>query len=198
MNLKDDTTLILASQSPRRKDLLEQLGLNIKICPSTVDESQITKTDPRDYASLLSEMKAVETAGRYPESWVLGADTIVVVGNDILGKPKTDTHALDMLKQLNNTEHIVYTAFCLMNKTFDKIIKQVVGTNVQFKHCTDDELNWYIGTKEPFDKAGAYAIQGKGAFMVKSITGSYSNVVGLPVCEVVEALTSVNLITFKG
>lgn len=196
MNINSETILVLASRSPRRKDLLEQMGLKIKICPSAVDERIISHTDPQAYAALLSDMKANETAQKYPESWVLGADTIVVIGGNVLGKPESQSHAYDMLKQLNNAEHIVYTAFSLVNRKIDKTIQQVVATKVQFKHCTDNELTWYIGTKEPFDKAGAYAIQGKGAFLVKSITGSYSNVVGLPVCEVVDALKTVNIITF--
>ena len=99
-----------------------------------------------------------------------------------------------MLKKLNHCEHSVYTGFCVFNRKENISIQQSVETKVYFKHLTDREIHWYVSTKEPFDKAGAYAIQGIGAFLVKRISGSYSNVVGLPVCEVVETLMHLNII----
>ncbi len=201
MKLINSHELILASKSPRRKDLLEQLGIPIKVYPSNVDEKKMpkdskSKESEKKYALDLSYLKAKNTAEQYPNDWVLGADTIVVINKNILGKPRSDTDALNMLKQLNNREHIVYTAFCLLHKKRQKKVSCVVETRVCFKNCTDEELEWYIGTKEPFGKAGGYAIQEKGAFLVKSIVGSYSNVVGLPVCEVIEELKKLNLIEF--
>ncbi len=196
MNLIDLQYLVLASKSPRRKDLLEQLGIPIKINPSDVDETKIALGSPKKYAAKLSELKARTTAQQDRSSWVLGADTIVVINDEILGKPRSEGHALDMLKKLNNERHTVYTAFCLTNHYLNRSITRVVDTRVQFKLCTKAELMWYIGTNEPFGKAGAYAIQGKGGFMVKSISGSYSNVVGLPICEVVEEMKNLNLIKF--
>ena len=196
MNLADSHHIILASKSPRRKDLLEQVGIRIIVKASGVDEKSISIRSPEEYAAVLSELKARDVAARYPEQWVLGADTIVVVDREILGKPESESHALEMLTKLNNRDHHVYTAFCLRNTSRDMIVNQVVKTRVCFKACTDRELSWYIDTGEPFGKAGGYAIQGKGAFMVTSISGSYTNVVGLPVCEVVEALKKLNLIQF--
>ncbi|MCF6246241.1 MAG: Maf family protein [Desulfobacula sp.] len=199
MKLKDSQKLILASKSPRRKDLLEQLGIAIKICPSNVDEGKLSiysADSAKKFALNLSQLKAETTARQYPNDWVLGADTIVVINDKILGKPKSEADAFNMLKQLNNNEHSVYTAFCLCHQNSKIQVSRVLETRVCFKNCTDEELKWYIRSKEPFGKAGAYAIQEKGAFMVKSIIGSYSNVVGLPVCEVIEELKKLNLIQF--
>jgi len=145
----------------------------------------------------LSFLKADKTALIYPHSWILGADTIVVVQDQILGKPKSKTQAFEMLNNLNNCEHSVYTGFCLLNQKQGITIKQSVETNVFFKSLSTSEINWYINTGEPFDKAGAYAIQGIGAFLIHRICGSYSNVVGLPVCEVIQKLMELNIIQFK-
>ena len=194
MKLINSQKLVLASKSPRRKALLEQLGIDILISPSRIDEKQIQVTAPETYAQHLARLKAEKTAERFPHSYVLGADTIVVLEDQILGKPTTEHHAFEMLNMLNGREHQVYTGFCLLNQMNATCVSRTIITDVQFKQCTDDELRWYIETKEPFGKAGAYAIQGIGAFMVKSITGSYSNVVGLPVCEVVQEMFKINLI----
>ena len=189
--------LILASKSPRRKELLEQIGIKIKISPSTIDETSVSIKDPEAYVKELSFLKTKNLTPLYPESWILGADTIVVVQGQILGKPQSKTNAITMLNQLNNCEHSVHTAFCVLNqKKKSKVIKSI-KTKVYFKCLTDQEIHWYVGTGEPFDKAGAYGIQGIGAFLVKQISGSYTNVVGLPVCEVVETLMSLNVIQFK-
>lgn len=190
--------LILASRSPRRKKLLEQVGISIHIAPSNIDETVVSNKTPEEQARQLSLLKAEKTAFSYPDSWILGADTIVVVKNQILGKPESKTHAVHMLKRLSNREHSVYTAFCVLNlKTETRVVK-TIKTKVVFKRLTDWEISWYIQTGEPFDKAGSYAIQGIGLFMVKEIFGSYSNVVGLPVCEVVETLENLNIIQLKG
>ena len=196
MQLRKITRLILASRSPRRKDLLEQVGIPIEIRPSSVNEKKVAEDHPENYARTLSRLKAEETARTFPGDWVLGADTIVVVQNKILGKPETESHAFEMLSELNNREHKVVTGFCLSNRDLGQQFTQSVETRVLFKNCTKEELFWYIKTGEPFGKAGAYAIQGKGAFLVKSITGSYTNVVGLPVCEVIDQMNSLDLIQF--
>lgn len=189
--------LILASKSPRRKELLEQIGIKIKISPSTINEESVQIKTPEKYVQELSFLKAKNTALLYPESWVLGADTIVVVQDQILGKPQSEKDAIAMLNKLSNCEHSVYTAFCVMNQKKNSKVVKSIKTNVYFKYLTDQEIHWYVGTGEPFDKAGAYGIQGIGSFLVKQISGSYSNVVGLPVCEVVETLMSLNIIQFK-
>lgn len=180
--------LILASESPRRKYLLEQAGLSFTVIPAGFDESSVEITAPEAYVKILAESKAGEVSGKYPESWVIGADTIVVIENTILGKPDSRSQAREMLKRLSGQIHQVFTGYAICCKAGNRIFSEAVKTDVMFKKLTDEEIEWYIHTKEPFDKAGAYAIQGLGTFLVKSINGSYTNVVGLPVCEVIEVL----------
>jgi septum formation protein len=187
-NSNNKPLLILASKSPRRKYLLEQAGLEFSVLPSEVDEDEITVTEPDHYVKYLAEAKAKDISEKYPENWILGADTIVLIDGMILGKPGSKQDAFAMLKRLSGRTHIVYTGFCLICKKKNRLISQTVQTNVLFKELSDHEIEWYIHTPEPFDKAGAYAIQGLGTFLVKSIEGSYTNVVGLPVCEVIELL----------
>ncbi|MGD9046368.1 MAG: nucleoside triphosphate pyrophosphatase [Desulfobacterales bacterium] len=186
----DRPKLILASKSPRRKDLLEQAGLKFSIIPSDFDESSVRMSDPESYVQTLAKAKAIDISEKYADSWVLGADTIVLIDASILGKPGSKEEARFMLKRLSGKMHQVITGYCLCRKVKKDIISGTVKTNVQFKTLRDAEIEWYIQTGEPFDKAGAYAIQGIGAFLVKSIDGSYTNVVGLPVCEVIEHLIS--------
>ncbi len=182
------TDLILASQSPRRKYLLEQAGLTFQVIPSHIDESSLPPTPPADYVRQLAEAKALDVAAAHAASWVLGADTIVAVDDRLLGKPTSAGDAREMLKRLSGKTHQVYTGYCLIHRGRSRRIADTVRTDVVFKTLTDQEIDWYIGTGEPFDKAGAYAIQGLGTFLVRRISGSYTNVVGLPVCEVVEIL----------
>jgi len=189
--------LLLASQSPRRKELLEQTGIELEIVPSDIDEEDISIKNPVEYVKALSFMKAEKVAAAYPDSWILGADTIVVVRDQILGKPESEHHAREMLRLLSDREHLVFTGFCIMNKHKRTVIKTAVETRVWFKSLSDQEIKWYVSTREPFDKAGGYGIQGLGAFLVKKISGSYSNVVGLPVCEVVETLMKLKIIEMR-
>lgn len=180
--------LILASKSPRRKELLEQAGLEFTVVPSDVDEDEITVTEPDHYVRYLAEAKAREISNKHPDNWVLGSDTIVVIDSLILGKPASREEAFAMLKRLSGRPHYVFTGYCLSCQTKQRVISETVKTLVQFKELSDDEIDWYVRTPEPFDKAGAYAIQGLGTFLVKRIEGSYTNVVGLPVCEIIETL----------
>ncbi|MCP4020686.1 MAG: septum formation protein Maf [Desulfobacteraceae bacterium] len=189
--------IILASQSPRRKALLEKSGLNIVVDPADVDEQSIPAYDPATYAKDLSCLKAEYVQSKHPDNWIIGADTIVVVDELILGKPASKDQARDMLHRLSNREHKVITAFTLCCKAKNKCFTQWVETSVIFKDLTTGEIEWYIDTDEPYDKAGAYAIQGIGAFLVKRINGSYTNVVGIPVCEVLETLTRQGVINLK-
>ncbi len=186
--LHDSPELILASKSPRRSDLLEQAGLTFSIIPSDFDESSVTMSDPESYVRTLAKSKAIDISKKHPESWVLGADTVVLIDDSILGKPASKAEARSMLKQLSGQTHQVITGYCLCCQTKNDIISETVKTDVRFKTLRDAEIEWYIQTGEPFDKAGAYAIQGIGTFLVKRINGSYTNVVGLPVCEVIEFL----------
>lgn len=180
--------LILASQSPRRKYLLEQAGLRFTVIPSPFDETCVAPDEPLAYVRRLAEAKATAVARQYPEAWVIGADTIVAADQRLLGKPGSPEEARRMLGRLSGKTHQVYTGFCIRREGTDTSFSDAVCTDVTFKALSNKEIEWYIHTGEPFDKAGAYAIQGMGTFLVRRINGSYSNVVGLPVCEVVEIL----------
>lgn len=188
--------LILASKSPRRKKLLEQAGIEFSIIVSTVDESRVKSDQPSIYSTQLALLKAKDVASQNPDYWILGADTIVTINNQILGKPKSNNDAAHMLSMLNSTTHQVYTGYCLYHERLGINTYQSVSTEVKFKSLSDREINWYIQTGEPFDKAGGYGIQGVGAFMIEQITGSYTNVVGLPVCEVIQSMVELDIIEF--
>lgn len=181
-------SLILASASPRRRYLLEQAGLTFSVIPSAVDESSVPMGPIEDHVRMLAEAKAMEVAELYPESWVIGADTLVLIGDEILGKPGTPAEARHMLEALSGKTHRVLTGYCICCKAQERSFSETVETKVLFKTLTQNEIDWYLSTDEPFDKAGAYAVQGLGSFLVKRIDGSYTNVVGLPVCEVIEYL----------
>jgi septum formation protein len=183
-----DPLLILASKSPRRRYLLEQAGLSFSVMPSNVDESRFPITDPEEYALTIASCKAAQIADRFKDSWVIGADTIVVVDGRVLGKPNSIDNAREMLRQLSGKMHQVMTGCAIFSRASAMSFQKVIVTDVHFKQLSKGEIEWYIQTKEPFDKAGAYAIQGIGTFLVKRINGSYTNVVGLPVCEVLEFL----------
>jgi len=188
------TQIILASQSPRRKYLLEQAGLTFSVIPSCTDEMQKPGETPREYVERLSRDKALDVAQHHENAWIIGADTIVVVDNTLLEKPDSMDHAREMLQRLSNRTHTVFTGFTICGPGKKAIITRHVTTEVEFKALSPAEIEWYISTQEPFDKAGAYAIQGLGTFLVKGIHGSYTNVVGLPVCEVIEVLIQENVV----
>lgn len=190
--------IILASKSPRRRYLLEQAGLRIAVIPSRVDESGVAVGTPKSYVRELAEAKARDVSGRYPDDWVIGADTIVVIDGAVLGKPASVAEAEEMLRRLSGKRHQVLTGYCIRCKVLGRSVSAVVATEVRFKDLSQAEIDWYIRTREPFDKAGAYAIQGIGTFLVKSINGSYTNVVGLPVCEVVEFLIKEGVVGYGG
>lgn len=186
--------LILASQSPRRHYLLQQAGLVFEVLPSDIDESTVSLEDPQAFVQTLACAKAEGIAVRHPKSWVIAADTIVLIDGTILGKPHGQSSARTMLQRLSGQTHQVYTGFTICCRDSGRQITDTVCTDVTFKALSDDEIEWYIASDEPFDKAGAYAIQGLGTFLVKRINGSYTNVVGLPVCEVIEILIQENVI----
>ena len=196
-NPSNDPVLILASRSPRRRYLLKQAGLSFSVIPSSIDETSIPVLSPEIYVKVLSEAKAENVSTKFPEKWVIGADTIVLKDDTILGKPGSKSQARSMLKQLSGQTHQVLTGYAIYCKSKNRKYSDTVKTQVLFKNLTDKEIEWYIHTEEPFDKAGAYAIQGLGTFLVKSINGSYTNVVGLPVCEVIEILIKEGVLDFK-
>lgn len=184
----DRPRLILASNSPRRRHLLEQAGLTFSVIPSNFDETAVAMTDPKSYVAALAESKALDISQKHPADWVIGADTIVLIDGNILGKPGSGAAAGEMLRRLSGKTHQVLTGYCICCREKNRLFAETVKTDVRFKKLRGAEIDWYVRTGEPFDKAGAYGIQGIGSFLVKSINGSYTNVVGLPVCEVMEVL----------
>lgn len=188
--------LILASQSKRRKSLLKQLDIKIKTYNSDIDEDKVKLKKPKAYVKKLSFLKAKKASAKYPNSWILAADTIVVLDNVFLGKPKSKKNAVKMLNMLNNSKHYVYTGFCIFNKKEKTKVLKAVKTIVYFHKVTKEQINWYVDTGEPFGKAGACSIQSIGAFFIKKISGSYSNVIGLPIGKVVKELLKLNIIKF--
>jgi septum formation protein len=189
--------LILASKSPRRYELLNQLGLDFEVIPSRVMEDFVQKESPQAHVIRLAEAKVRDVAGRYPDRWVLAADTIVTMNESILGKPKNREDATGMLRCLSGQEHWVLTGFYVCHLEKGKGDKEAVQTAVKMKTLTPAEMEWYVQTGEPFDKAGGYAIQGIGSFMIESIRGSYTNVVGLPLCELIQMLNRLEAITIS-
>jgi septum formation protein len=135
-------------------------------------------------------------AEKHQDAWVLGADTIVVIDGIILGKPQNKTQAKNMLKKLSGREHKVFTCFTIIHMESEVCETKVVQSAVQFKIISPDEMNWYIACDEPYDKAGGYALQGKGSYFIQSIRGSYTNVIGLPLCEVLEILKKFKVLNF--
>jgi len=182
--------IVLASASPRRRELLAQIGLQVTVVPADVDETVLPAETPDAHVVRLSIAKALAVAGRagIAGCFFLGSDTVVVRDSTILGKPADALEAAAMLESLSGRAHEVVSGYAVHDRTSGRTISGAVVTRVWFKKLTAGEIAGYIASGEPFDKAGAYAIQGLGAFMVPRIEGSYPNVVGLPLCEVIAAL----------
>ncbi len=180
--------LILASGSPRRKRYFEDLGLNFTVRTSMVEETKLPGENPEEFVKRMAEEKAKAVMKNFPKSWVVAADTVVVFENRILGKPNDRDAAVAMLMSLSGHRHCVRTGFCVGCEKEKVLIHDVVTTLVDFADFTKEIARAYVATGEPLDKAGSYGIQGLGAFLVASLTGSYSNVVGLPLYEVVACL----------
>ncbi len=192
------TPLVLASQSPRRRELLEQLGLPLEVRPAHADESVLPRETARDYVLRVAREKARAVAGLSSAATaredaavvVLGADTAVVLRGEVLGKPADAEDAARMLRALSGTVHEVLTAVCVRRAAPAPALELdvVVATSVRFAALSPAEIAWYVATGEPLDKAGAYAIQGAGGAFVRGVEGSVSNVVGLPLAETVDLL----------
>ncbi len=182
--------IILASGSPRRRELLTQIGIEYEVVPSGAEET-ITETEPSKVVESLSLRKAFDVARRQTEDCiVIGADTVVALDQQILGKPEDETQAFQMLHALQGRSHCVYTGVSILYKTEGKIDPQTFHekTTVHVRSMRDCEILDYIATGEPMDKAGAYGIQGTFAAYIQGIEGDYYNVVGLPVCRLVQTL----------
>lgn len=188
--------IVLASASPRRRELLAKLGITFQVVPSNTDETLFENETPEEHVVRLSRDKAMEVAGRPDQTgrWFIGSDTVVVRDDAVLGKPADAAEAARMLESLSARSHRVISGFAVYDRENDLMISDLVITRVFFKELTSSEIEGYISTGEPFDKAGSYAIQGIGSFMVPKIEGSYTNVVGLPLCEVIAALEELQAI----
>jgi septum formation protein len=170
--------------------MLEKLGIDIAVIPSAVSEEVLPGETPEEHVVRLSIAKAQEVAERsdVPGRWFIGSDTIVLQEDNILGKPANADEAAAMLRSLSGNTHCVLSGYAIIDRESREIVADVVSTDVSFRPLTDEEIAGYIASGEPMDKAGAYAIQGKGGVFVESINGSYNNVVGMPLCQVVEVL----------
>jgi septum formation protein len=187
--------IVLASSSPRRTELLRATGLVFEVIHPSSDEMVSDGEAPEQFALRVSLEKACSVSSALGEgAVVIGADTIVVVDGEMLGKPGDLEEASSMLRKLSGKEHSVYTAFSVVRAKNELLHSEVVGTRVRVKPLAASEIEGYIKTGEPMDKAGAYAIQGAGSFIVSGIEGSYSNVVGLPVEELLEALKKLEIV----
>ncbi len=188
---------ILASASPRRRALLQDLGLDFEILEARIEERPEPGETPQEFVLRAACDKASVISSLNPASWVLGADTVVVHGIRILGKPKNSEEALQVLLSLSGRKHLVHTGFCLKNAEEQASVSRVVTTEVSFFHFTREVAAAYVATGEPLDKAGAYGIQGIGGFLVEKINGSYSNVVGLPLVEVIQELLHFKIVVSR-
>lgn len=176
--------IILASSSPRRRILLKQLGIDFEICESKINEDIDNIKSPIEHVKTLSFLKAEEIAETIEDGFVIGADTVVVIDGKILGKPKDNVDAERMLKLLSGRTHDVYTGFTIYDKPSDQFITDYELTNVTFRNLTVDEINEYIRSGSPLDKAGAYGIQDDfGAVFIEKINGCFYNVVGFPLTK---------------
>lgn len=197
------TEFVLASASPRRKGLLEVMGLDFNIVVSNADEDSISKDIPIPlYVQELALIKAGAVAKEIlnrKNAVIISADTIVTLDGEILGKPADSKSAYEMLKSLSGRTHEVYTGYCVMRISDGKTVCNSVKTRVQFKELDDEKINAYIKSGEPMDKAGAYGIQGKGSLLIGKIDGDYFNVVGLPISALADTLErEFEIKVFKG
>ena len=180
--------LILASQSPRRKELLSLFGIPFTVQIADIDETMDPVKAPYDEVARVSRLKA-EAIARTPEDVVIAADTIVVCDGEVLGKPRDEADAFRMLRKLSGKDHQVMTGVCVLYGNTAKVCTEV--TDIHFRYLSDREISAYIATGEPMDKAGSYGIQGRAALFAEKIVGDYPNVVGLPVCRLHEMLAAI-------
>lgn len=190
--------LVLASNSPRRKELLSGLGVEFSVLGADIDESVLEGETPKDYVERLAVEKAKAVLGQSSEAdcWVLGSDTTVVANGEILGKPIDEQDFIRMMKLLSGQDHSVLTSIALVSH--DQVLLDCIETKVRFTDLTDDQILAYWQTGEPHDKAGGYGIQGLGSVFVDAISGSYSAVVGLPLHETARVLSRAGICVWSG
>jgi len=189
--------IILASASPRRQEILKLTGLKFAVCVSSYEEDLDLPLRPRELARYLSRKKAETVADKYKNSLIIAADTFIVIKDKLLGKPRNEEHAVKMLGMLNGKAHSVITGFTIIDTGSKKILSRSVATNVYFKKLSREDIRAYVRTKEPIDKAGAYAVQGLGAVFIEKIKGDFFNVMGLPLCALTESLEKFGIRVLK-
>lgn len=188
VSMPEQRKIILASASPRRSEILGLTGLKFSVDVSEYEEDMELGLKPHQLARFLSSEKAMTIAAKYPDALVIAADTFIVFRGNLLGKPHTEEEARRMLILLNGRSHSVITGFTIIDTKTKKKLSRSVETKVYFRKMTEQEIESYVRTGEPLDKAGSYAIQGIGAVIVKKIEGDYLNVVGLPLNSLTDAL----------
>ena len=179
---------VLASSSPRRRELLKSIGLEFDVVPSHIPEQRTESETPEEYVARLSREKARAIAETHPDRWIIAADTTVVLGDQVLEKPADDTDAKRMLSAISGDTHVVFTGVTLRRIEPAYADTHVTATEVRMLPMTAHDIDWYIATGEPRDKAGAYAAQGLGGMFIDSIHGSFTNVVGLPLASLFQML----------
>ena len=184
--------IILASASPRRKELLEKLDLEFSVCPADIDESLLPDEDAGMYPLRTAVQKAMAVAKTTEDALVIAADTVVAVDDDILGKPRDEAEAKAMLQRLSGREHIVITGIGVVDTASGRTLSATEQTIVYFHPLRDEEIDAYIATGECMDKAGSYGIQGKGSLLVRKIDGDYFNVMGLPLSRLYRLLLNID------
>lgn len=184
--------IVLASGSPRRRELMHQMGIDdFEILPAKGEENAPEALTPAQLVEQLALQKAREVAALRPDCVVIGADTVVALGDEVLGKPESEARAKEMLRALSGRHHQVYTGVAVL--VGGEEYTHVECTEVEFRALTDEEIDAYVATGEPMDKAGAYGIQGRACTLIRGIRGDYYNVVGLPVCALHEMLAELDL-----
>jgi septum formation protein len=187
------SSLILASASPRRQRLLQQLGLTFTVIAAGIEEKRRSGELPHIYVRRMAQEKAQHVAQQFPTALVLGADTIVTLDQDVLGKPRDVAHARQMLQRLSGRAHTIITGLALVQHSQGLQRLDAVRTQVVFRTLTESDINAYLATDEPYDKAGAYAIQGRGGAFVATLAGCYTNAVGLPLQRTAALLRAAGL-----
>lgn len=180
------TDIILASASPRRAELLKQIGLNFQVCPSDFSETVATRTSPAEAVEKLALMKAQTVGRRFKRGLIIGADTVVAINREIIGKPENNRHAIEILSRLSGNHHEVVTGVSLLDLENERHIVWSDRTRVYFRKLRESEILEYVRSHDVSDKAGAYGIQEKAAAFVSRIEGCYFNIVGLPLASLVE------------
>lgn len=197
-----EAPIVLVSASPRRQNLLRQIGIPFEVCPAEIDETLPDRVDdPASFTIVLARQKVKAVAPKFPSRWLLAADTLVVIGKRPLGKPRDFEEATSMLRQLSGRTHKVVTGLCLAKtdakgRIFRRYETAEI-TLVKFRKLAEDEISAYVATGEPMDKAGAYGIQGKAAIFVTKIVGCYFNVVGLPLAKLATLMKEAGMVVLK-